>query len=335
MNGVRSWTGFVSDNLDGILARSLEHLTLVAGVMLAATVFSVVLGIVLMERPLARQIALGVAGVLLTIPSLALFAVFIPLVGIGNRPAQIALFLYAILPILRNTVTGLGGVDEAVVESARGMGMGPLQQLLRVRVPLAWPVVMAGVRVSTQLVTGIAAIHYFYMREVWALTNESPIVFRYVDWLLTVPLQIVEFFLILSAIAVVRASLFWKLLIASLVMLITGYIGEVEQGALLWPMFIVGTIAWLYIIYEIFAGEASQINASQGTVASKKAFNALRWIVTVGWAIYPIGYILGYTGGADAAALNLVYNLADFVNKIAFGVVIWAAATSSDANERA
>ena len=158
MDGVRSWTGFVSDNLDGILARSLEHLTLVAGVMLAATVFSVVLGIVLMERPLARQIALGVAGVLLTIPSLALFAVFIPLVGIGNRPAQIALFLYAILPILRNTVTGLGGVDEAVVESARGMGMGPLQQLLRVRVPLAWPVVMAGVRVSTQLVTGIAAI---------------------------------------------------------------------------------------------------------------------------------------------------------------------------------
>ena len=158
MDGVRSWTGFVADNLDGILERSLEHLTLVAGVMLAATLFSVVLGIVLMERPVARQAALGAAGVLLTIPSLALFAVFIPLVGIGNRPAQIALFLYAILPILRNTVTGLGSVDEAVVESARGMGMGPLQQLLRVRVPLAWPVVMAGVRVSTQLVTGIAAI---------------------------------------------------------------------------------------------------------------------------------------------------------------------------------
>lgn len=185
------------------------------------------------------------------------------------------------------------------------------------------------------MVTGIAAIHYFYMRDVWAVLGESPTVFRYVDWLLTVPLQIVEFFLILSAIAVVRAALFWKLLIASLVMLITGYIGEVEQGALLWPMFIVGTVAWLYIIYEIFAGEASKISASQGTVASKKAFNALRWIVTVGWSIYPIGYILGYTGGASVDTLNLVYNLADFVNKIAFGVVIWAAATSSDANERA
>jgi len=158
VDGVRSWAGFVADNVDGVLERSLEHLTLVAGVMVAATLFSVVLGIVLMDRPVARQAALGAAGVLLTIPSLALFAVFIPLVGIGNRPAQIALFLYAILPILRNTVTGLGSVDEAVVESARGMGMGPLQQLLRVRVPLAWPVVMAGVRVSTQLVTGIAAI---------------------------------------------------------------------------------------------------------------------------------------------------------------------------------
>jgi osmoprotectant transport system permease protein len=158
LDGVRSWAGFVTENVDGILVRTVEHLGLVAGVMLAATVFSVVLGIVLMERPVARQVALGVAGILLTIPSLALFAVFIPLVGIGNRPAQIALFLYAILPILRNTVTGLSGVDDAVVESARGMGLGPLQQLLRVRVPLAWPVVMAGVRVSTQLVTGIAAI---------------------------------------------------------------------------------------------------------------------------------------------------------------------------------
>ena len=185
------------------------------------------------------------------------------------------------------------------------------------------------------MVTGIAAIHYFYMRGVWVMTGESPTVFRYVDWLLTVPLQIIEFFLILSAIAVVSASLFWRLLIASLVMLIAGYIGEVEQGALLWPMFILGTLAWVYIIYEIFVGEASKINANSGTVASKKAFNALRLIVTVGWAIYPIGYILGYTGSASPDVLNIVYNLADFVNKIAFGVVIWAAATSSNANESA
>jgi bacteriorhodopsin len=176
------------------------------------------------------------------------------------------------------------------------------------------------------LVTGIAAIHYFYMRGVWIDTQESPFVFRYVEWLLTVPLQIVEFYLILAAIAVVRAALFWKLMIASLVMLIFGFLGE--AGLMnYWVGFIIGMAGWIYIIYEIFAGEASQINASQGTEASKTAFNALRIIVTFGWAIYPIGYIAEPAMGAGA--LNIIYNLADFVNKIAFGVVIWVAATSS------
>lgn len=174
------------------------------------------------------------------------------------------------------------------------------------------------------MVTGIAAIHYFYMRGVWIETNASPTVFRYVDWLLTVPLQIVEFYLILAAIAVVRAALFWKLLIGSLVMLVFGYLGEV--GAMdYWIAFIIGMAGWLYIIYEIFIGEASQISASQGTAASQAAFNALRIIVTVGWAIYPIGYVLG-AGAEGAAGLNIVYNLADFVNKIAFCLAIWQAA---------
>ena len=186
------------------------------------------------------------------------------------------------------------------------------------------------------MVTGIAAMHYFYMRGVWVSTGASPIVFRYVDWILTVPLQIVEFFLILSAIAVVSTALFWRLLIASLVMLISGYLGEVNptNTTMLWGLFVLGTAAWFYIIYEIFVGEASKINANSGTVASKKAFSALRLIVSVGWAIYPLGYIYGYAAGGDANALNLIYNLADFVNKIAFGVVIWAAATAPDANER-
>jgi len=120
-------------------------------------------------------------------------------------------------------------------------------------------------------------------------------------------------------------------------MLVAGYLGEVNAAnpTALWVFFIIGMAGWIYIIYEIFAGEASQISASQGTVASQQAFNALRLIVTVGWAIYPLGYIYGYAGGGDAAALNIIYNLADFVNKIAFGVVIWAAATSSDASKPA
>ena len=181
------------------------------------------------------------------------------------------------------------------------------------------------------MVTGIAAIHYFYMREVWVYTSESPIVFRYIDWLLTVPLQIVEFYLILAAMTAVATGLFWRLLVASLVMLIAGYLGEVNSAntEALWLLFAIGLAGWLFILYEIFAGEASRINANEGTVAGQKAFNALRLIVTVGWAIYPLGYIYGYAGGGDVAALNIIYNLADFVNKIAFGVVIWAAATSS------
>lgn len=181
------------------------------------------------------------------------------------------------------------------------------------------------------MVTGIACLHYFYMRGVWVETGQSPTVFRYVDWLLTVPLQIVEFYLILAAITAVPASLFWKLLLSSIIMLLGGYLGEV--GAMAAGVgFAIGMAGWLYIVYEVFAGEAGQINAGSGNEASQTAFNALRMIVTVGWSIYPIGYVAGYMMGAvDPGSLNLIYNLADFLNKIAFGVVIWAAATSDSA----
>ena len=177
------------------------------------------------------------------------------------------------------------------------------------------------------LVCLVAAVHYFYMREVWVTTGATPTVYRYVDWLITVPLQMIEFYIILAAVATVSAGIFWRLLIASVVMLVAGYLGEI--GAMnVWLGFVIGMAAWIYIIYEIFAGEASKISAAEGTAASQKAFNALRIIVTVGWAIYPLGYVIGYIGAGDAGSLNLIYNLADFVNKIAFGVVIWAAATA-------
>ena len=179
------------------------------------------------------------------------------------------------------------------------------------------------------LVTGVAFWHYLYMRGVWvtSLTEEpvgvgsSPTVYRYIDWLITVPLQIVEFYLILAAVTNVSASLFWKLLIASLVMLIGGYVGEAGYLAQM-PAFIIGMIGWAVIIYLIFFGEAARVNASSGNAAGQMAFNAIRMIVLVGWAIYPIGYWL------DAEGLNIVYNLADLVNKTAFGLVIWAAAVS-------
>ena len=158
MDGIRSWFEFVFDRWDEILEASLQHARITLIVVACATAFAVATGIYVHQKPTARAAALSIAGIFLTIPSLALFALFIPLVGIGNTPAMIALFLYALLPILRNTVTGLDEVSPAVVESAKGMGLNSRQQLIKVRIPLAWPVIMAGIRVSSLLVVGIAAI---------------------------------------------------------------------------------------------------------------------------------------------------------------------------------
>ena len=176
--------------------------------------------------------------------------------------------------------------------------------------------------VVAALITFIAAVHYMYMREYWVIEQESPIVYRYIDWILTVPLQMIEFFLILVAVgAAVSANSFWRLLIGTLVMIIGGYLGEAAYiNATLG--FIIGMIGWAIIIWEIFGGEASKAAAANESVRS--AFNAMRLIVLIGWAIYPLGYVFGYMmDGVDPATLNGIYNLADFVNKILFGLIIW------------
>ena len=177
------------------------------------------------------------------------------------------------------------------------------------------------------LVCFVAFWHYMYMRDVWVATGESPTVYRYIDWLITVPMQIVEFYLILAACTAVSLGVFWKLLAGSLVMLLGGYAGE--TGALD-PMlgFVVGMAGWIFIIYYIFVGEAAQIKDSAGNENLVLAFDGIKWIVTIGWAIYPIGYFMGYLGSGvgDGTMLNTVYNLADLINKFLFGLVIWYAA---------
>ena len=168
------------------------------------------------------------------------------------------------------------------------------------------------------LVTGIAFWHYLTMSKL-AAAGTSPVAYRYVDWFITVPLQIVEFYLILAAVTVVSSKVFWKLLVASLVMLVGGYMGETCAG---WETngFIIGMLGWAGVIYLIFLGDAAKANDSSGNEAGQFAFKTMRLIVLVGWAIYPIGYWL------DDASLNVVYNLADLVNKTAFGLMIWVAA---------
>ena len=185
------------------------------------------------------------------------------------------------------------------------------------------------------LVTLVAAVHYFYMRDVWVTTGESPTVFRYIDWLITVPLLMVEFYLILRAITKVSIGIFWRLMIGTLVMLVGGYAGEVGYiNATLG--FIIGMLGWAYILYEIFAGEASKVAATKASASVQSAFSTMRWIVTIGWAIYPLGYFMGYMNGAVSSdSLNIIYNIADVWNKIAFGVIIWnVAVTESEAKSK-
>ena len=173
----------------------------------------------------------------------------------------------------------------------------------------------------------MSSIHYFFVKNLWVVSGTAPTLLRYIDWLLTVPLQMIEFYLILAAVGAATAGIFWRLLIGTLIMLVGGFLGEAGyMNATVG--FVIGMAGWIYILYEVFAGEAAQASASSNSEGMKSAFNSLKWIVSIGWSIYPIGYFLGYLsgGGADAATLNWVYNLADYVNKIAFGVIIWAAA---------
>jgi bacteriorhodopsin len=175
------------------------------------------------------------------------------------------------------------------------------------------------------LICGIAFWHYLYMRGVWIDTGETPTVFRYIDWLLTVPLQMVEFYLILAAVTAVASGLFWQLLLGSLVMLIFGFMGEAGIMAAL-PAFVIGMLAWIYMIYVLYMG-AGKAAVATTSASVQTAYNSMLLIIVVGWAIYPIGYVAGYLMGAvDSSTLNLIYNLADFVNKILFGLVIWKAA---------
>jgi bacteriorhodopsin len=186
------------------------------------------------------------------------------------------------------------------------------------------------------LVTLVAATHYFYMREVWIQTGSTPTVYRYIDWLITVPLLITEFYLILRAIGKASAGIFWRLIVGTTAMLVLGYMGEAGYMNV-WPAFILSMLAWIYVIYEIYMGEAGKVGTTQAPPAVQSAYKVMRNIVVFGWAVYPIGYFFGYlTGGNPAdsmSTLNIVYNFADVVNKIGFGVVIWnAAVTASESN---
>ncbi len=156
-----NWYEFLVQNRGEVWARSVEHIGLVAASMGIALAIGLPLGIAIVRRTVLRRWVIGTANVVQTIPSLALFGFLIPVPWIGGVGASTAIFalaLYALLPILSNTSTGIAEVDPAVVEAARGMGMTPQQVLWQVQLPLAAPVLLAGIRVATVLCIGIATI---------------------------------------------------------------------------------------------------------------------------------------------------------------------------------
>lgn len=194
------------------------------------------------------------------------------------------------------------------------------------------------------LITGIAAVHYFYMRDYYSATGENPTALRYIDWTLTVPLMCVEFYLLLKP-AGAKISFMWKLIVASVWMLVCGYIGEAfTDGSMghsvLWGT--LSTLGYIYILYSAWFGEAKQLAEKSNSVAVQKGIRALAWFVFAGWAIYPIGYMAMPGGwlGPDGAALlsvrdmDLIYNIGDAINKIGFGLVVYSIAMSETSKNK-
>lgn len=173
------------------------------------------------------------------------------------------------------------------------------------------------------VVTLIAAVQYFYMRDLWLSTGTAPIIMRYLDWMLSFPLQVVMFYVVVAALQPVSAALFWRLLVGALVMIIPQFLGAAGYMS---PTlgFLVGMVGWLYILGELYMGEAGKANAQSENKHLNMAFNSLRLIATIGWAIYPLGYFIEHLGGGvEVNSLNVIFNLADFLNKLVFGLVVY------------
>ncbi|MBC7891440.1 MAG: bacteriorhodopsin [Sphingobacteriaceae bacterium] len=180
------------------------------------------------------------------------------------------------------------------------------------------------------LITLIASVHYFYMRDQYLATGQSPTEFRYIDWTLTVPLMCVEFYMIIKPFGG-KTSTMWKLIAYSVWMLVFGYVGESldRPNSALWGA--VSTLGYAGILYEIYLGDVKKIAVASRDASTLKAISTLRWFVLVGWAIYPLGYMLIPGGLLSSLKLNidLVYNIGDAINKIGFGLVVYAAAVAN------
>ncbi len=190
------------------------------------------------------------------------------------------------------------------------------------------PVALVGI------VALIAAGYYVLASYIWLGTGHMPVIYRYVDWIITMPAQVVALYFFIGAMAQPPVGVFWRLLVVAVITIFFRYMGEVRFIDTTLG-FLIGFAGWLYILGEIFFGRLNEINVKSGNRAVQIAFFWLRLIVTVGWAVYPLCNFVGsFAGGVDEGKLSVVYNLMDFINQIAFGLIVLTAAVRDSPTTR-
>lgn len=184
------------------------------------------------------------------------------------------------------------------------------------------------------IVTLVSALFYIEASQIWQMSGQMPTIYRSVAWLITMPLQVVTLYFFIGVMAPLSIWLFWRLLVVSVVMVLARYLGE---SNLMYPTlgFLIGLVAWLYVLGEVFFGRMGELSAKSANFSVHRSYFWLRLIVTIGWAVYPLSYfIVGFAGGVAENKLNIVYNLADLVNQIAFGLAILTAAMKDRGSNR-
>ena len=190
------------------------------------------------------------------------------------------------------------------------------------------PLTMAG------LVMGVSALHYFEAGEVWRASQQMPAIYRYVAWFVTMPLQVMVMYFFVNTMASLSAWLFWRLLVASVVMVLARYLGETN---LMYPSlgFLIGLACWLYVLGEVFFGRMGEVSSKSSNMSVYRGYFWMRLIVSIGWAIYPLTYfVVAFSGGVGDGKLNIIYNLSDIVNQVAFCLTVLSASVRDSGTSR-
>jgi sensory rhodopsin len=186
----------------------------------------------------------------------------------------------------------------------------------------------------SSLVPLVGVLHYGLSSLVWLQAHDMPVVFRYADWMIAAPVQVLTLYFFIQAVSSTPTGLFWRLLIASVAMVLARYMGETD---LLYPTlgFLIGLLLWLYLLGELYFGRMAEIAAQSASDPVRIGFFWLRLIVTIGWALYPLSFLIVRLGnGADVAKMSVIYNLADLINQVAFVLAVLAAAINDSAHSR-